>query len=67
LGLVDKILKYKEINFSVSSDYIIPLKLCVYLAEYTSKTCRILWQEYVDICVDIKYIKTWWQRGCKNG
>jgi hypothetical protein len=56
--LVDKILKYKEIKFSVSSDYIILLMLRVCMAEYTSKTSCILWQEYVDICVYIKYIKT---------
>jgi hypothetical protein len=36
--LVDKILKYKEIKFSVSSDCIILLLLHVYMAEYTSKT-----------------------------
>jgi hypothetical protein len=48
--LLDNILKYKNTKFAVSSDYTVLLNLPGFMAEYTSKTCCSLWQEYVDIC-----------------
>jgi hypothetical protein len=54
--MVDKILKYKETNSQ--SFHIIWFfeSYVLFMAECTSKSCTI-WQEYTDICVDVKYIK----------